>query len=341
MQDPHSVPEDMVPLMQERLLKPRSIFAPGYRMKMNIVPMFITVFVPWTVFVFCCGVTYSWIMFRYPYLAWGAVFAMLLFWMMSASWAAWARKFEPDPTWFTFLSIMVFLGIVLGVVTGKTIFDKYSQPYFSVAELKAAKGVDVGTTSGSSVLDTGIFYFAAGNHYDDKKSWHFKQGSTYCVAPIVSDNGAAPLGLSYDFWAVGKDCCGMSGSDFRCGSWGSRAASSGLRITQDDDLAMYLLAVQQAESLYGIRAPNPMFLQWSSNAESDLQNLNKAAFKNFLSANAFFFVVCLFCMCMASCRFAWLGRAKSAYQTEYYNDADWNTGGPAQQRDYGIHGFSA
>lgn len=310
-------------------------------MKLNIVPMFITVFVPWTVYVVCSGVTYSWVMFRYPYLAWGAIALMGLLWLMSASLAVWARKYEPDPTWFTFLSIMVLLAILFGVITGQSIFNVYSKPYYSVSELKVAKNVDVGSTAGSATLDTGIFHFAAGNHYDDRKSWHFKKGSIYCVAPIISDNSVAPLGLSYDFWAVGKDCCGMSGSDFRCGSWGTNQASQGLRITDSADMAMYTLAVQQAESLYGIRAPNPMFLLWSADAATEVVKLNAAAFHHFLSANTFFFVVCLFCMCMASCQFAWLGRAKSAYQTEYYNDADWNVGQPTVARDYGIHGFSA
>ena len=46
----------------------------------------------------------------------------------------------------------------------------------------------------------------------------FFSAARYCVAPIIS--GEAPL-ATYDFWAVGVNCCGALGL---CGGFGRPAA---------------------------------------------------------------------------------------------------------------------
>eukprot|EP00439_Symbiodinium_sp_Y106_P075243 s846_g14.t2 len=77
------------------------------------------------------------------------------------------------------------------------------------------------------------------------------------VAPIVGPGVSTPLRQTYDFWAIGKDCCSVGASDFRCGSWGSTQAHTGLREVNEADLEYYRLAVQQAASLYDIMALGP------------------------------------------------------------------------------------
>ena len=73
---------------------------------------------------------------------------------------------------------------------------------------------------GQQLLDAGIVQFAPGSQLDVKKSMGFKNGELYCVAPIVFGT-ASPV--SYDFWAVGKDCCSGSQADFSCRRWAERA----------------------------------------------------------------------------------------------------------------------
>lgn len=91
----------------------------------------------------------------------------------------------------------------------------------------------------------------------------YHKSSTWCVAPIISADGA-PL-ASYDFWAVGKDCCSTRPGDFSCGvvysSWASGAASpAGLRVLDDGEIAGYKLALEQATAAYKIQSTHAIFL---------------------------------------------------------------------------------
>merc|ERR1719502_2180472 len=67
----------------------------------------------------------------------------------------------------------------------------------------------------------------------------------YCVAPIVKGNAQL---TSYDFWAVGVNCCSGAQSDFRCGEYTNPHSKSGLRLMKDDQRPFYRLAVQQSTS---------------------------------------------------------------------------------------------
>ena len=67
---------------------------------------------------------------------------------------------------------------------------------------------------GQQVMDAGIIMFANGSKLELQKSMGFKNQNIYCVAPIVM-GGNTTMG-TYDFWAVGKDCCSGSTADFHC-----------------------------------------------------------------------------------------------------------------------------
>lgn len=310
-----------------RLSKPRSLFAPGQRMRMNVVPMFLNLFVPWGLFVFCCGITAFWVMYKAPYLVWSVIGLLFVLWLVTAVKAWWARETDPNPTWYTYTSFIVLVALIAGTVTGLSIYNAFTKKYYQVMDLKVGTDVDPALVPGQQMMDTGIFNFVAGATFDELRGWHFKSHSLYCVAPIISNTTAIPVDQTYDFWAVGTDCCSLSSSDFRCGAWGSAQAKSGIRATVQSDVEYYRLAVQQAESLYGFQAPNPIFVIWSQDPMMEVLSWNQQAFKNFMVASAFSFVTFAFGMSMASCRYAWLGRGDSAYLTEFYSDASWLLGG--------------
>lgn len=306
----------MEPLLREKAQKLRSVFAPGHRIRMNIVPMFVGTFLPWGVFIFCCGLSTFWLNYMQPKLVTGLIGAVFLFWIVWMFAAIWARFREPDPTWFTYMAIAVGVAAITGTACGGTNFSTFSQPFYQINDLKVASNVDASTTPSRNVMDAGIVHFAAGNHFDVLRSWHFKNDNLYCVAPVVS--GGANTAF-YNYWVVGKDCCSLAASDFRCGAWGSTKANSGIRVMNDNDLANYRLAVQQAVSLYGLQAPSPVFLTWSTDPTLEVASWNQQVFKNYLTQVATALVFCVFFVCMATIRFAWLGRASSAYATDLYH----------------------
>jgi len=323
----HPVPE-MMPLFKSSEASRRSVFAPGHRIRMNVIPMFLNVFVPWGVFVFCCGICSFWVMYAHPTLAWSLITAVFLLWLACVFTALWARRFDPDPTWFSYAALMVGIMALAGTIAGLQNYHRFSKPYFEIHDLQVIKGVDASFVPGKNVMDAGIVHFASGNHLDHGKSWHFMFHNTYCVAPIVT-NGTAPATQSYDFWAVGKDCCSLGASDFRCGSWGDVSSSGGIRLTESVSkgaLKYYKLAVQQASSLYDIRAPNPIFLTWSSHPTAEVSSWNQQVFKNFMVMAAFALICNIFCMTMASCMYAFLGRARSVYAMDILEQSNWQQG---------------
>lgn len=326
-------------LLEAKLSQSRSIFAPGHRIKFNVVPMFLATFIPWGIFLWCAGLTSFHLMYRSPAMAYGGVALAGILWLLLSGTAFYARMFEANPTWFTYLAVAVLAAIIGGTLVGTGIFNTYTREYYHIKDLKTFTNLDIGKSNAADMMDAGMLEFQPGNRLDTFKSWHFMSGSLYCVAPIVSDNSPVPLGLSYDFWAVGKDCCSSSDADFRCGSWGAAKAQSGIRVTDDSDIAMYTVAVQQAETLYNINSKHPIFISWSTNAIQEVEFLTQCAFKSYVVSCLFAFICFLFGMSMASARFAWLGRAKTVWQNQFINDADWVSGVGAVplpgQRGYG------
>jgi hypothetical protein len=330
------------PIMKGSRKKPASLFAPGLRMRMNVVPIFLNIFIPWGIFVYCYGLTSSYIMYMSPVLAWMGVLVVAVLWLASVYSAYYARRYNPDPTWFTVTSLLVLIMAIWGVIGGLGNFANFESPYYNIQDMRTATGIDPSLISSEDVMDAGIIHFTPGTQLADQKTWHFHLESTYCVAPIISNTSIVPLRQTYDFWAVGKDCCSLQASDFRCGSWASIQAHKGLRTLNVDDLTYYHLAVQQAEALYGIMAPHPIFFDWSVDPVAETNSWHQQSFKNYAVMAFTAFVTCAFIVTMATCSFAWLGRSNSAAATEFYNDADWKDGSYNQEaKDFSTKMYTA
>merc|ERR1719253_2209539 len=147
---------------------------------------------------FCCGIASFRLMYDHPELAWALLAGVFVLWAILLCGAWGARKFNPDPTWFTYAAIVVGLMATAGTLVGLRNFRDYAQPYFELQDLKRVESVDASFTPGKNVMDGGIFSFSRGNHIDDDKAWHFHYHSTYCVAPLITNN-TAPLSQTYDF----------------------------------------------------------------------------------------------------------------------------------------------
>lgn len=322
-------PNGMHPLLKDRLHRERSVFSPGHRIRMNILPMFMNIFVPWVVFMFVLGVSSFWMMYTHSSIGNGLILLAFVFWGLCMMIAYNRRKKDPEPSWFSYFAFAVGLAVVAAWYIGHDIFNKYSLPYYMVKDLKVLGHLDASKERGQNVMDAGIIYFADGNKIDMLRSWHFKSDSTYCVAPIIkgAQGSATPETQSFDFWAVGKDCCSTSASDFRCGAYSNPLARSAIRVLGAEDSKMYRLAVEQAETLYGIMAAHPIFVEWSQDPLEVVNSWNAKGFSLYVISVIAGFVVSLLGVSVASCKYAWLGRAESVYDEDVLDNTAWQQGG--------------
>jgi hypothetical protein len=285
----------------------RSVFVPEQKMRMNIVAMILSVFVPWGMYVMISGTATFCMVYTRPlraYCAYGCAASLcgILCYI-----AYRARRDTPDPTWYSYLAAATTIFCFVAAASGEVTCEVEVRPWLQLNSLGYRRGVDASRVGGENVMDVGIIQFNAGNAIDPDKTYHFKNGALYCVAPIVT-NFSAPETQSYDFWVVGKDCCAIGTSDFRCGAWFGNQPKSGLRILDNSDLIYYRLAVQQAEGTYNIMAKHPIFLTWSLDPAKALSVENRSTFRNYLFGNGVAFVVAILFMVLASVRFAFIGR---------------------------------
>merc|ERR1719229_1350029 len=139
--------------------------------------------------------------------------------------------------------------------------------------------------------------FTRDSHLDIDKSIGFKRGTMYCVAPIVS--GTERL-ASYDFWAVGTDCCSGDAPDYHCGEYRNPHAHAGLRILSESQQNFYQLAVGQAEVAHRLTATHPLFFTWTVDPIAEVSDNQDAGLRYFLLGTLCFFAFQLFAVVMAS-----------------------------------------
>jgi len=180
--------------------------------------------------------------------------------------SSWATK-----TLRTYYFLMTAGAFGFGFYTGENLWDNQSHPFYDYEyELKTYKGVNPAEQTTRQFGDAGAIYFV-----NDATLWRgrgacLKNDHSYCVMPIVQcgdfgdcANPKQPTTGKYEYFAVGKDCCGCPNGDFRCGAWANPLATSGLRNLDSKDRLYYKLAVQQWEGTYDLQAgSSPIFLNW-------------------------------------------------------------------------------
>jgi len=274
------------------------------RMRMNIVAIFVCLFLPWILFTLLYAVVSFRLHYKMPVLCWGLValgaLAALVIGVMAVQNVMQMMQGSPryQPTWFIFLFLTSLLAVGLGPMLGDQNFWENMQPYYDLQNLNDYSSVDPTRMRGQQMMDAGRVQFLKGATLDLRKAYAFQNLDTYCVAPITMYDprlgSATPLN-SYDFWAVGINCCGGGNSthavDFKCGPFKSTTAHEGLRFMADEQRSFLRLAVQQAESAHMIKAEHPLFFYWSNDALTDMHAYLEKAFSNFACSMCGFFVI--------------------------------------------------
>lgn len=171
-----------------------------------------------------------------------------------------------------FAFVMCCVAWALGFCLGEYNFKQNFEPYWDIKSLNKYPMVDASAYHGQQMLDAGQIEFVPGSHLDLSKSYGFKNGHTYCIAPIVGPTHNKSKGMdNYDFWAVGLDCCSGHTNDFHCGDYANKNARKGLRLMHDSDRDFYRLAVGEARASFKLSATFPIFMYWMEDPEQELQ----------------------------------------------------------------------
>merc|ERR1719440_1823541 len=125
------------------------------------------------------------------------------------------------------LAVMALTAWVLGFLLGGNNFHVNMQPFYDLKRLIVYPSVDPSKYGGQQLMDAGQIQFTKGTRIAISKSTGFKDGDTYCAAPIVS--GGNVTQSTFDFWAIGVNCCSGHLADFHCGEFSSPHARKGLR----------------------------------------------------------------------------------------------------------------
>jgi len=245
------------------------------------------VVVPWLIFV----VTYYMISFNVRYwasiVAYVVVAITLLASLGFGAMAAGAAMGKGgDPVWLGLLCLLSLVGWIWAIAAGGENFTNNMAPYYELQQLNVYQSVDPSVAEGNQYMDFGIINFIPKAQIDRVFSMAFKNDDTYCVAPVKL-NGTAPS--SYDFWAVGTNCCSSHLYDFRCGQWNDPSARSGVRVVKESQRAFYQLAVKQSEAAFNIQALHPVFFEWVTDPREQVDGSSEAGFRNFLSSAFVFF----------------------------------------------------
>eukprot|EP00933_Yihiella_yeosuensis_P073338 TRINITY_DN81999_c0_g1_i1.p1 TRINITY_DN81999_c0_g1~~TRINITY_DN81999_c0_g1_i1.p1 ORF type:complete len:321 (-),score=53.67 TRINITY_DN81999_c0_g1_i1:98-1060(-) len=197
----------------------------------------------------------------------------------------WSMQYKLNASWSRLSVILFFLASFVGSSFGTYNYWYYAEPSYALEGLRVYKEIDTMETSGARVMDASRIDFLEGTTVMTDMAMSYTDHETYCVAPIAS-NVAKEGGLSsYDFWAVGVGCCSPGQSNFHCGAYNKQKAHSGLRMTANDQLPYFQLAVQQAEAAYNLQPGHTIFLYWTEDAADGAGEFFAIALKNWIMAN--------------------------------------------------------
>lgn len=190
-------------------------------------------------------------------------------------------------TWFPcWKFLFCLLGSTMGGFVGHHLWETYWQQYSEISLLKAYRGIDPAVVPGAQIQDAGAVEFASTAGIDSEHAGCFMNaGRTYCIAPIVTNGtmlqnvGGAPRYGSYDYFAVGVDCCSCPDINFRCGAWRHPWAEGGIRSTDLEARPFYRLAVEAWASTYRKTSNHPLFFEWVDSPVAHRKSLRQNFWK--------------------------------------------------------------
>jgi len=186
-------------------------------------------------------------------------------------------------SWFLFLGLLGLFAVSNACLFGSFNYWTHMFQYWSYDENRAYSNV-LPTQPAASVADAGKIIFSNTARVDTTRAVGYKQGTVYCVAPILDDTQLDRV----EFWAAGIDCCPSRG-DFNCDDTFNPKAKSGVVIldTTGGDAGVhtggagatftmfppkrdfYMAAVREAEANFQLTsAEHPLFVRWVADPQT-------------------------------------------------------------------------
>lgn len=244
---------------------------------------------------------FSW-HFRYPKLIYLLIVPAVFPVFIARNFCKLAVKRGADARMHHLLVALLIFAIILGIFTAQVIYMVFMHTYFAIESMKTYTNINPGDTSSARMMDAGQVHFSDKTRLAAEMGMSFTDWDIFCVAPIV--DSSIDSQATYDFWAVGINCCRSAEPSFECGEFNNPGARSGLRQLQEDRRYYYNLAVEQAEAAYNIRALNPTFYYWVQDPEEMIVTFFSEGFKSWLLGNMGHFCINFMVVLVCAIHFA-------------------------------------
>lgn len=217
------------------------------------------------------------ILFVFPYHRWAAyvwlvvcfcLLGSVLFILQTSAGSAEHAHAGGGGTTAFFMGALCFVATVSAAALGYYNYHTNMFPYWSLS----SEGEYINlmpTDPAVAHADAGKVVFTDLTRVDSTRAVGYKDGTTYCVAPIMDDSPMTKV----EYWAVGEDCC-PGRADFNCDDAWDPKARSGVVIMDVNATFMprvrpyYKEAVKIAEATYDIAsAKEPLFVRWVADPE--------------------------------------------------------------------------
>lgn len=286
----------------------KGIFLRFQRRRLNFIPIIVCIALPWGLFAAVFAASSFSIHYEQPNVYNLILFTGLVFvaiaGLMALNQRTYSNSSEREPSWLVFLSASLLIALVSGYILGGSTFSTNMRPYYDMMSLNSYSDIYPDRMRGQQLMDAGRITFTSGTKLDLSRSMGFRNGQTFCVAPIVHGPGAP---TTYDFWAVGVNCCSGNQADFHCGNYDDPRANGGLRLMADGDRPLYRLAVQQAEATYKVKAVHPLFFEWVADPEKMISSWKTDAQRQFLMYTVAYLPFQMFLVVAATLAFSKIG----------------------------------
>eukprot|EP00928_Gymnodinium_smaydae_P022395 TRINITY_DN18828_c0_g1_i1.p1 TRINITY_DN18828_c0_g1~~TRINITY_DN18828_c0_g1_i1.p1 ORF type:complete len:449 (+),score=88.60 TRINITY_DN18828_c0_g1_i1:86-1432(+) len=165
--------------------------------------------------------------------------------------------------------------VVLGACFGTMGWNNMWRQYWWTRTGAVYDSVAADTPAGAR-SDAAVLNFGPDTLVDVSRSAGYRDGSIYCVAPIVSPATASSLtGLTrVNYWAIGVDCCQSFGG-FTCGDSRNYKGATGVVMLDDGfpcpgcNADEFRKAIAKAEAEHDlVSSPAVLMVRWAQSADA-------------------------------------------------------------------------